>query len=65
MRSYLIIQPQTVLEKLLVSLLEEKVRLLFDSSEGLQTVGNRLIELMINVHKIIKWHLINRAIRGK
>lgn len=65
MRSYLIIQPQTVLEKLLVSLLEEKIRLLFDSSEGLQAVGNRLIELMINVHKIIKWHLINRAIRGK
>lgn len=65
MRSYLIIQPQTVLEKLLVSLLEEKVRMVFDNCEGLQSVGNRLIELMINVHKIIKWHLINRAIRGK
>ena len=65
MRSYLIIQPQTILEKLLVSLLEEKVRMVFDNCDGLQSVGNRLIELMINVHKIIKWHLINRAIRSK
>jgi hypothetical protein len=65
MRSYLIIQPQTLLEKLLLSLLEEKIRQIFDSSEGLQALGNHLIDLVINVHKIIKWHMVNRALRSK
>lgn len=32
MRSYLIIQPQTLLEKLLASLVEEKIRQIFDNS---------------------------------
>jgi hypothetical protein len=64
MKNYLIIQPQTTLEKLIGSLIEDKVRNLFDNS-NLGDVGPNLLNLIINIHKIFKWHLLNRAVRNK
>jgi hypothetical protein len=65
MRSYLIIQPPVALDQLLASFLEERVRtVLIESNDALPVVGNRLISLMINLHKIIKWHIINRALKS-
>lgn len=65
MRSYLIIQPPAALDQLLNSFLEERVRtLILESNDGLAVIGNRLIGLMINLHKIIKWHIINRALKS-
>jgi hypothetical protein len=40
------------------------VRTLFDGNVPIPTIGNRLIGLMINLHKIIKWHIINRALKN-
>jgi hypothetical protein len=65
MRSYLIIQPPVALDQLLASFLEERVRtVLLDGNDSLNVLGNRLIALMINLHKIIKWHIINRALKN-
>lgn len=65
MRSYLIIQPPVALDQLLASFLEERVRtVILESNDALPVVGNRIISLMINLHKIIKWHIINRALKS-
>ncbi len=65
MKNYLIIQPQTTLEKLIGSLIEEKVRNVFDNSSNFGDIGPNLVNLIINIHKIFKWHLMNRAVRNR
>lgn len=63
----MIIQPSTGLDKLLISLMEEKVRAIFDlnieTPDDVVKIGHKLINIIINLHKILKWHLINRAVK--
>lgn len=63
----MVISPNTTLEKLICSLLEQKLRSYYDVSiekiEEVGKIGLKIIEIITNLHKLIKWHRINKAMR--
>ena len=48
--------------------IQEKVRDIFYHNAGhlqsLITIGSQLSNLMINIHQIIKWHILHKAIQS-
>ena len=64
--NYVIISHPTPLQKLLSSLLGEKIRTISDitieNAGQLAAFGQKVTQLAVNIHKIIKWHKSNHAI---
>lgn len=61
----MIINPPAALEQLLITLLLDRIRMLEGRDiNDLASLSGRLVALIINLHKIIKWHIINRALKN-
>ena len=65
--NYVLINPNIPLDRLFMKLIEEKIRHICDLSiakpENIIELGEKLIALIICLHKIIKWHKVNQAFR--